>query len=381
MKKTLITNIGRLTGIVPEGILRKEGKEMGKVESLEDAWLLINGEEIEAFGQGDPDTEKIPGLKEHKGVLDAGGGIVMPSFCDSHSHIVYAGSRYGEFIDKINGLTYEQIAARGGGILNSADLLHETSEEELFRQSLERAKEVMAMGTGSLEIKSGSGLNTEDELKMLRVIRRLKATLPLEIRATFLGAHAVGRAYTGRQGEYVDMVCREMLPAVAAEGLADFVDVFCDSGFFTPEETMQILDAAQVYGLRGKIHANELAVSGGVQAGVSRGALSVDHLERTTEAEINALNTVFAFPPPLASAKGGCGHTLGAAGIIQACMAFHILDTGILFPQTNLLEPEPAAAGMISGKMQAVKIPRILSMNSGFGGLNAVLMIEALTPS
>lgn len=303
MKKTLITNIGRLTGIVPEGILRKEGKEMGKVESLEDAWLLINGEEIEAFGQGDPGTEKIPGLKEHKGVLDAGGGTVMPSFCDSHSHIVYAGSRYREFIDKINGLTYEQIAARGGGILNSADLLHETSEEELFRQSLERAKEVMAMGTGSLEIKSGYGLNTEDELKMLRVIRRLKATLPLEIRATFLGAHAVGRAYTGRQGEYVDMVCREMLPAVAAEGLADFVDVFCDSGFFTPEETMQILDAAQVYGLRGKIHANELAVSGGVQAGVSRGALSVDHLERTTEAEINALKNTGTMPVMLPGAS------------------------------------------------------------------------------
>ena len=299
--KTLIRNIGKLVGIVPEGTLRKEGPEMGKVGSLDNAWLLIDGEKIDSFGQeGDSRYGTAP---EAARIIDAAGGYVMPSFCDSHSHIVYAGSRYGEFRDKIDGLTYEQIAARGGGILNSADLLHETSEEDLFRQSLERAVEVMNMGTGALEIKSGYGLNTEDELKMLRVIRRLKASLPLEIRATFLGAHAVGRAYTGRQGEYVDMVCREMLPAVAAEGLADFVDVFCDSGFFTPEETLQILDAAQAYGLRGKIHANELAVSGGVQAGVSRGALSVDHLERTTDAETDILKGTATMPTMLPGAS------------------------------------------------------------------------------
>lgn len=299
--KTLIRNIGKLIGIVPEGTLRKEGPEMGKVSSLDNAWLLIDGEKIDSFGQeGD---NRCGTAQEAARIIDAAGGYVMPSFCDSHSHIVYAGSRYGEFRDKIDGLTYEQIAARGGGILNSADLLHETSEEELFRQSLERAVEVMNMGTGALEIKSGYGLNTEDELKMLRVIRRLKASLPMEIRATFLGAHAVGRAYTGRQGEYVDMVCREMLPAVAAEGLAEFVDVFCDSGFFTPEETMQILDAAQAYGLRGKIHANELAVSGGVQAGVSRGALSVDHLERTTDAETDILKGTATMPTMLPGAS------------------------------------------------------------------------------
>lgn len=298
----LIRNIGRLVGIVPEGTLRKQGAEMGRVDSLNDAWLLTDGEKIAAFGTGEPGEEILrqAGPVEE---IDAAGGFVMPSFCDSHSHIVYAGSRYGEFIDKINGLTYEQIAARGGGILNSADLLHETSEEELFRQSLERALEVMRMGTGALEIKSGYGLDTQDELKMLRVIRRLKASLPMEIRSTFLGAHAVGRAYTGRQGEYVDMVCHEMLPAVAAEGLADFVDVFCDEGFFTPEETLQILDAAQAYGLRGKIHANELAVSGGVQAGVSRGALSVDHLERTTDAEIAVLKGTETMPTMLPGAS------------------------------------------------------------------------------
>ena len=299
--KTLIRNIGKLVGIVPEGTFRKEGEEMGKVGYLDNAWLLIDGEKIDSFGQeGDSRYGTAP---EAARIIDAAGGYVMPSFCDSHSHIVYAGSRYGEFRDKIDGLTYEQIAARGGGILNSADLLHETSEEELFRQSLERAVEVMNMGTGALEIKSGYGLNTEDELKMLRVIRRLRASLPMEIRATFLGAHAVGRAYTGRQGEYVDMVCREMLPAVAAEGLADFVDVFCDSGFFTPEETLQILDAAQAYGLRGKIHANELAVSGGVQAGVSRGALSVDHLERTTDAETDILKGTATMPTMLPGAS------------------------------------------------------------------------------
>ena len=299
--KTLIRNIGKLVGIVPEGTFRKEGEEMGKVGYLDNAWLLIDGKKIDSFGQeGD---SRYGTAQEAARIIDAAGGYVMPSFCDSHSHIVYAGSRYGEFRDKIDGLTYEQIAARGGGIMNSADLLHETSEEELFRQSLERAVEVMNMGTGALEIKSGYGLNTEDELKMLRVIRRLRASLPMEIRATFLGAHAVGRAYTGRQGEYVDMVCREMLPAVAAEGLADFVDVFCDSGFFTPEETLQILDAAQAYGLRGKIHANELAVSGGVQAGVSRGALSVDHLERTTDAETDILKGTATMPTMLPGAS------------------------------------------------------------------------------
>lgn len=309
--KTLIRNIGKLVGIVPEGTLRKEGEEMGKVSSLDNAWLLIDGERIETFGQeGDSRCGTAP---EAARIIDAAGGYVMPAFCDSHSHIVYAGSRYGEFRDKIDGLTYEQIAARGGGILNSADLLHETSEEELFRQSLERAVEVMNMGTGALEIKSGYGLNTEDELKMLRVIRRLKASLPLEIRATFLGAHAVGRAYTGRQGEYVDMVCLEMLPAVAAEGLADFVDVFCDRGFFTPEETLQILDAAQTYGLRGKIHANELAVSGGVQAGVSRGALSVDHLEQTTEAETAILKGTATMPTMLPGASFFSGLPYGRA--------------------------------------------------------------------
>lgn len=330
MKKILIRNIGTLIGIVPEGIYRKQGSEMNETGSISDAWLLINGEKIEAFGPmstldsglidsfrdipGMPDYEIGMGLElEHIRTIDAEGGTVIPSFCDSHSHIVYAGSRYGEFIDKINGLSYEQIAERGGGILNSADLLHATSEEELFRQSLERAHEVMKMGTGALEIKSGYGLNTEDELKMLRTIRRLKAVLPMEIRATFLGAHAVGRQFSGRQDEYVDMVCMEMLPAVAKEGLAEFVDVFCDRGFFTPEETERILDTAAAYGIRGKIHANELAVSGGVQAGVRHDALSVDHLERTTDEEIKALSGTATMPTMLPGASFFSGLPYGRA--------------------------------------------------------------------
>ncbi len=285
--RTLIKNIGEIFGILPENVLRKEGEEMARVNSLKDAWMTLRDGKIEAFGPAGEAEGTCSGIFDS--VMDAGGGFVLPSFCDSHTHIVYAGCRDGEFRDKIDGLSYEEIAARGGGILNSADLLHETSEDELYRQSAIRAEEVMKAGTGSIEIKSGYGLTTEDELKMLRVIRRLKENFPMEIRSTFLGAHAVGRAYAGRQSEYVDMVCREMIPAVAAEGLADFVDVFCDRGFFTPEETGKILDAAARYGIQPKIHANELAVSGGVQVGAAHNALSVDHLEQTTDAEIQVL--------------------------------------------------------------------------------------------
>lgn len=285
--RTLIKNIGEIFGILPENVLRKEGVEMARVNSLKDAWMTLRDGKIEAFGPAGEAEGTCSGIFDS--VIDAGGGFVLPSFCDSHTHIVYAGCRDGEFRDKIDGLSYEEIAARGGGILNSADLLHETSEDELYRQSAIRAEEVMKAGTGSIEIKSGYGLTTEDELKMLRVIRRLKENFPMEIRSTFLGAHAVGRAYTGRQSEYVDMVCREMIPAVAAEGLADFVDVFCDRGFFTPEETGKILDAAARYGIQPKIHANELAVSGGVQVGAAHNALSVDHLEQTTDTEIQVL--------------------------------------------------------------------------------------------
>lgn len=278
----LIYNIGRLCGIDRTGALRRlRGREMDTLDSLGDAWLSVSDGLITGFGTRDT----MPG----PGDTDARGGWVFPSFCDSHTHIIYAGSREGEFRDKIDGLSYEEIARRGGGILNSADRLHEATEDELFASAMERVAEMTAAGTGAIEIKSGYGLTPEDELKMLRVARRIREATPAIVRTTFLGAHAVGRAYAGRQDEYVSLVCREMIPAVAAEGLADFVDVFCDEGFFTPAETSRILEAAAEYGIRPKIHANELAVSGGVQTGVAHGALSVDHLERIGEEEIALL--------------------------------------------------------------------------------------------
>lgn len=282
--KTLIKNIGQIAGIVKEGILRKEGAAMSETGTLDSAWLLIDNERIADFGPMDA-------LHSDEGceIIDAEGGMVLPAFCDSHTHIVFAGTREQEFLDKIEGLSYAEIAAHGGGILNSADLLHRTSEEELYRQAMSRVNEMISKGTGAIEIKSGYGLTTEDELKILRVIRRIRETSPAIIRATFLGAHAVGRAFAGRQEEYVDHVCKEMIPAVAKEQLADFIDVFCEDGFFTPGQTDRILSEGERFGMRVKLHANQLAVSGGVQVGVSHNALSVDHLESTTDAEITAL--------------------------------------------------------------------------------------------
>ena len=295
--RTLVENIGCIFGIERHGRLRLCGDDMDRMETLDDAWLLVEDGRIAAFGRR---SEGVPTDVERR--VDACGGMLFPSFCDSHTHLVYAGSREQEFLDKINGLSYEEIARRGGGILNSADRLHDASEEELYDAAMERVREIAAMGTGCVEIKSGYGLSTEDELKMLRVIRRIRETVPLEVRATFLGAHAVSRAYRGRQAEYVDLVCREMLPAVAREGLADFVDVFCDEGFFTVEETERIINAGREFGLRAKIHANELAASGGVQVGVRCGALSVDHLERSGEAEIEALRGTETTPTLLPGA-------------------------------------------------------------------------------
>ncbi len=281
--KLLIKNIAKIVGVDPARRERVSGAQMDGLGTLDNGWLTVSDGRFERWGSG----AEMPA--DADSVVDARGGMLLPSFCDSHTHLVYAGSREQEFEDKIHGLSYEEIARRGGGILNSADRLHETSEEELFRQAMERVREIMRKGTGLVEIKSGYGLTTDDELKMLRVIARIRSTAPLAVRATFLGAHAVGRAYRGRQEEYVGLICREMIPAVAAEGLADFVDVFCDRGFFTTEQTARILETAARFGMRPKIHANELAVSGGVQTGVAHGALSVDHLERTTEAEIDLL--------------------------------------------------------------------------------------------
>ena len=302
--KTLIRNIGQIAGIVEAGVMRKEGVSMSETGTLENAWLLIEDDKIACFGP----MSDCPDLSQESGqdsfdIIDADGGFVLPTFCDSHSHIVFAGTREQEFLDKIKGLSYAEIAAHGGGILNSADLLHNTSEDELYRQAMERVNEMMAKGTGAIEIKSGYGLTTQDELKILRVIKRIKENSPAIIKSTFLGAHAVGRAFAGRQNEYVDHVCNEMIPAVAAENLADFVDVFCEEGFFTTEETDRILTAGELYGMRVKLHANQLAVSGGVQVGVKHNALSVDHLESTTDEEIRVLKDSCTMPTMLPGAS------------------------------------------------------------------------------
>lgn len=302
--KTLIRNIGQIAGIVEAGVMRKEGVSMSETGTLENAWLLIEDDKIACFGP----MSDCPDLPQESGqdsfdVIDADGGFVLPAFCDSHSHIVFAGTREQEFLDKIKGLSYAEIAAHGGGILNSADLLHNTSEDELYRQAMERVNEMIAKGTGAIEIKSGYGLTTQDELKILRVIKRIGENSPAIIKSTFLGAHAVGRAFAGRQSEYVDHVCNEMIPAVAAENLADFVDVFCEEGFFTTEETDRILTAGEHYGMRVKLHANQLAVSGGVQVGVKHNALSVDHLESTTDEEIRVLKGSCTMPTMLPGAS------------------------------------------------------------------------------
>ncbi|MRR21053.1 imidazolonepropionase [bacterium] len=281
----VIHNTGMLVQTREEGLAFTAGQDMAILPVIEKGWLLIEDGIISGFGP----PETLPAFSNAVPRLDAGGGFVFPAFCDPHTHLVYAGSREKEYTDKIRGLSYEEIAKRGGGILNSAKLLHETSEEELFRQSMERVREIILFGTGAVEIKSGYGLTTEDELKMLRVIRRIKEESPVTVRSTFLGAHAVPAAYRDDRMGYVDLIVDEMIPAVAAARLADYIDVFCDRGFFTVEETARILEAGTRHGMRPKIHANELAFSGGIQTGVEYGALSVDHLEFTGDDEISAL--------------------------------------------------------------------------------------------
>lgn len=260
------------------------GLEMQKLATIKNAFMLIEAGKIKDFGP----MENMPGINGAK-TIDATGKMVFPAFCDSHTHLVYAGSREIEYIDKIKGLSYEEIAKRGGGILNSSKLLNETSEEGLVQQALVRLQEIAEMGTGAVEIKSGYGLTVEGELKTLRVAKKLKELSPLTIKTTFLGAHSIPAQYRGKQGEYVDIVINEMLPRVAEENLADFIDVFCDRGFFTVEETERILEAGAKYGLRPKIHANELGFTGGIQVGTKYNALSVDHLEYTGDDEIKAL--------------------------------------------------------------------------------------------
>ena len=296
MKRTLITNIKSLVQVEDTAREAVCGKDMAEVKTIENAYLLIEDDKIANFGTMDTLSENADMT------IDAKQRFVLPSFCDSHTHLVYAGSREIEYIDKIRGLSYEEIAKRGGGILNSAKRLQEASEDELFEDAMQRLEEIISYGTGAVEIKSGYGLTTEAELKMLRVIRRLKEASPLTIKANFLGAHGVPLEYRGRQGDFVNLVIDEMIPQVAKENLAEFIDVFCDTGFFTVEETARMLEAGRKHGLVPKIHANELDYSGGIEVGVKYGALSVDHLECVGEKEIATLKTSKTMPTILPGA-------------------------------------------------------------------------------
>jgi imidazolonepropionase len=290
--KILIRNIKELIHARHDAPQKVGGADMANLPTIKNAFVFIEDGLIRGFGSmEDFSGSEFLKYSGHSDVqqIDATGKMVFPAFCDSHTHLVYAGSREIEYIDKIRGLSYEEIAKRGGGILNSARRLQEASELELIEQALERLDEIRMLGTGAVEIKSGYGLTTESELKMLRVIRKLKDLSPVTIKATFLGAHAVPAEYKKNQGEYVDLIINEMIPQVAGEELADYIDVFCDRGFFTPEETDRILMAGMKHGLQPKIHANELDFSGGIQVGVKYNALSVDHLEFTGDEEISAL--------------------------------------------------------------------------------------------
>ncbi|HBB93646.1 MAG: imidazolonepropionase [Bacteroidetes bacterium GWF2_49_14] len=292
----LIRNISQLVLATDKPPVFAASSAMVDMPVLENSYLLISGDKIQAFGTMNDCPERAGQ------VIDAGGRIVMPAFCDSHTHLVYAASREKEFVDRIKGLSYEEIALRGGGILNSAKLLRNTTENELYDLAMVRIAEIIYQGTGAVEIKSGYGLDTASELKMLRVIRRIKETTTIEVKATFLGAHAVPAEYQGDQNGYVDLIIRKMLPVIAAEKLAEFVDVFCDRGFFTPDNTARILEASEKLGLIPKIHANELEYSGGIQIGVRYHALSVDHLECTGEEEIRILKDTATMPTLLPGA-------------------------------------------------------------------------------
>ena len=291
---TLITNIQELLQIRDASIRKVSGSEMAILPSIKNAYLLIENDLIAAFGL----MENCPKINADE-TIDATGKVVLPAWCDSHTHIVYAGNRIQEFVDRINGLSYEEIANRGGGILNSAKKLNETSEEELYNQSKARLEEVMKQGTGAVEIKSGYGLTVEGEIKMLRVIKKLAQNYPIAIKATFLGAHAFPVEYKENHSGYIDLIINEMLPKIAQENLADYIDAFCETGYFSVEETERIMEAGKQYGLRSKIHVNQFNAINGIAACVKHNALSVDHLEVVTYEDIEVLKNTETMPVAL----------------------------------------------------------------------------------
>lgn len=290
----LITNIKELLQVRDTPTEKLSGSEMATLPTLKNAWLLLQNGIITGYGT----METCPsGFKGE--IIDATGKTILPSWCDSHTHLVYAGNREQEFVDRINGLSYEEIANRGGGILNSAKRLNETDEDELYEQSRKRLEEVMQLGTGAIEIKSGYGLTVEGELKMLRVIKRLRQNYPTAIKATFLGAHAFPTEYKENHTAYIDLIINEMLPAIASEGLADYIDAFCETGYFSVAETERIMEAGKQYGLEAKIHVNQFTAIEGIAACVKHNALSVDHLEIVTDEDIEALKNSRTMPVAL----------------------------------------------------------------------------------
>jgi len=293
---TLITNIQELLQVRETSIAKVSGAEMATLPTIKNAFLVIKDDLIADFGAMD----NLPEIKADK-IIDAAGRVVLPTWCDSHTHIVYAGNREQEFVDRINGFTYEEIANRGGGILNSAKKLNETSEEEIYEQSKIRLEEVMHLGTGAVEIKSGYGLTIDGELKMLRVIKKLAENYPIEIKATFLGAHAFPVHYKDNKAGYIDEIVTKMLPEIAQNKLADYVDVFCETGYFSVEETEQIMQAGINFGLKPKIHVNQFNSIGGIQAGIKFKALSVDHLEIMNPEDIEVLKNTETMPVALPS--------------------------------------------------------------------------------
>ena len=280
----LIINIKELIQVRDQNTLKVSGKDMQHLPTIKNAFLLIKNGEISDFGR----MESCKNMVADK-TIDATDKLVLPTWCDSHTHIVYAGNREQEFVDRINGLSYTEIANRGGGILNSAKTLQNTSEDDLYNQSAQRVKNIIKLGTGALEIKSGYGLTLESELKMLRIIKRITEHFPIKIKATFLGAHAFPEAYLNNKKGYIDLIINEMLPKIGKENLADFIDVFCEKGYFSLEDTETILSAGKQYGLIPKIHVNQFNAFGGVAMGVKHNALSVDHLEELTQEDINVL--------------------------------------------------------------------------------------------
>ena len=301
--KLLLTNIHELLQVREEPIRFLKGKEMETLPVLKNAFLFVENDSIKDYGP----MPQCPVPDESTEVIDCEGRVVLPAWCDSHSHLVYAGNRETEFVDRIKGLTYEEIAAKGGGILNSAKKLRETPEEVLYRESLPRLHEICSLGTGAIEIKSGYGLTTDSELKMLRVIQRLKKHHPLTVKATFLGAHAIPEKYRGSSSRYLDIVINEMLPLIAEENLADYVDIFCEKGYFSVEDTERLLEASAPYGLLPKIHVNQFTILGGIASAIRHKALSVDHLELIDDNDIIALENSSTMPVALP----GCSLFLG----------------------------------------------------------------------